>query len=66
MLFGAVKQMPAMVTAYLVAATVVMPVYGKHGDSRREGGRSLALVRAAYTAAVVDGPSLGGLRLRAR
>ncbi|MFI6537140.1 MFS transporter [Nonomuraea sp. NPDC050547] len=29
---GGLDQMPAVVTAYLVAATVVMPVYGKLGD----------------------------------
>ncbi|MFG1943705.1 MFS transporter [Nonomuraea sp. NPDC048826] len=29
---GALDQMPAVITAYLVAATVVMPVYGKLGD----------------------------------
>ncbi|MEU7900372.1 MFS transporter [Nonomuraea sp. NPDC049152] len=29
---GGLHQMPAVVTAYLVAATVVMPVYGKLGD----------------------------------
>ncbi|MEV2272476.1 MFS transporter [Nonomuraea africana] len=29
---GGLAQMPAVVTAYLVAATVVMPVYGKLGD----------------------------------
>jgi len=29
---GGLDQMPAVITAYLVAATVVMPVYGKLGD----------------------------------
>ncbi|GAA2775981.1 MFS transporter [Nonomuraea dietziae] len=29
---GDLAQMPAVVTAYLVAATVVMPVYGRLGD----------------------------------
>lgn len=29
---GGIDQMPAVVTAYVVAATVVMPVYGKLGD----------------------------------
>src|SRR5215208_8146242 len=29
---GGLNQIPAVVTAYLVAATVVMPVYGKLGD----------------------------------
>ncbi|MFD2354546.1 MFS transporter [Nonomuraea ferruginea] len=29
---GGLEQMPAVITAYLVAATVVMPVYGKLGD----------------------------------
>ncbi|NUR86610.1 MAG: MFS transporter [Nonomuraea sp.] len=29
---GGLEQMPAVVTAYLVAATVTMPVYGKLGD----------------------------------
>ncbi|GGO66343.1 MFS transporter [Nonomuraea cavernae] len=29
---GGLGQMPAVITAYLVAATVVMPVYGKLGD----------------------------------
>ena len=29
---GGLDQVPAVVTAYLVAATVVMPVYGKLGD----------------------------------
>ncbi|MQA06226.1 MAG: MFS transporter [Streptosporangiales bacterium] len=29
---GGIEQMPAVVTGYLVAATVVMPLYGKLGD----------------------------------
>ncbi|WP_246267123.1 MFS transporter [Nonomuraea typhae] len=38
---GGLAQMPAVVTAYLIAATVVMPVYGKLGD--RFGRKPLML-----------------------
>src|SRR5919112_5468848 len=39
---GGLDRMPAVVTAYLAAATVVMPLYGKLGD--RFGRRPVLLV----------------------
>jgi MFS family permease len=39
---GGLDQMPAVLTAFLVAATVVMPVYGKLGD--RFGRKPVVLV----------------------
>ncbi len=39
---GALAQMPAVITAYLVAATVVMPLYGKLGD--RFGRKPMLIV----------------------
>jgi MFS family permease len=53
---GGLRQMPAVVTAYLAAATVAMPVYGKLGD--RFGRKPL--IQAAIGLFVV-GAALCGL-----
>ncbi|MDN5931695.1 MAG: MFS transporter, partial [Pseudonocardia sp.] len=43
---GGLDRMPAVVTSYLVAATVVMPGYGKLGD--RFGRRPLLFVAIGF------------------
>ncbi|EQD83281.1 EmrB/QacA subfamily drug resistance transporter [Saccharopolyspora erythraea NRRL 2338] len=53
---GGLDQMPAVITAYLVAATVVMPVHGKLGD---RFGRKPAMLAAV--AVFVTGAALCGL-----
>ena len=79
---GGLDQIPALVTAYLVAATVVMPVYGKLGD--RFGRPRLLLVAigmfvvgavlcalatsmlALVAARIVQGAGGGGLMIGAQ
>lgn len=53
---GGLEQMPAVVTAYLVAATVVMPAYGKLGD--RFGRKPVLLVAIAV---FILGAAVSGL-----
>ena len=53
---GGLDQMPAVLTAYLVAATAVMPLHGKLGD--RFGRRPVLLVSIVV---FVVGASLSGL-----
>ncbi|MEW9548026.1 MFS transporter [Nonomuraea sp. NPDC050783] len=49
---GGLDQMPGVVTAYLVAATVVMPVYGKLGD-RYGRKRTLQVAVVVFVAGAV-------------
>jgi EmrB/QacA subfamily drug resistance transporter len=53
---GRLDQMPSVVTAYLAAATVVMPVYGKLGD--RFGRKPMLLIALVI---FVTGAALCGL-----
>ncbi|GAA4040778.1 MFS transporter [Nonomuraea soli] len=50
---GGLEQMPAVVTAYLVTATVVMPLYGKLGDALGRKPVMLAAIALFVTGAVL-------------
>ncbi|UBU15753.1 MFS transporter [Nonomuraea gerenzanensis] len=52
---GGLDRMPAVVSAYLVAATVVMPVYGKLGDRYGRKATMQAAVVIFVTGAVLCG-----------
>jgi EmrB/QacA subfamily drug resistance transporter len=52
---GGLDRMPAVITAYLVAATVVMPVYGKLGDRYGRKPAMQAAILIFVTGAVLCG-----------